>query len=140
MTINIFTYNFVLDLATSTLVRLAPRMRPVYDLGLTNCINNCILSLMTNHEHPGKSEPSQPDQPDRPYSELGFATRTILKYIATGRFDPSALSTENLRVLDSMTMKMHSDMQYLFEHGELPPDFGPTPELLQRLESDRNST
>ncbi len=90
---------------------------------------------MTNHERPRESEPGKPDQADRLWHELGLATRTYLKYIAAGRFDP-LLSTEDLRVLDSIVMKMHADMQYLFEHGELPTDFGLSPELLQRLEVD----
>ena len=58
-----------------------------------------------------------------------------LKFIAAGRFDP-LLSSEDLHMLDSIVMKMHADIQYLFEHGELPPDFGLSPEMLQRLEAD----
>ena len=112
----------------------------MYDLELTICINGCIVSLMTNYERPSESEPDQPEQIDLPYSELGFATQTYLKYIATGRFDPSTLSAEELLILDNIAMKMHADMQYLFEHGELPPDFGLPPELLQRLEEDHNGT
>jgi hypothetical protein len=91
---------------------------------------------MTNHEHPSESEHGQPDQADRPYSELGFFTQTYLEYIATGRFDPSTYSTEELRVLDSVAAKMYADFKYLIDHGELPPNAGPPPEFLQRLEKD----
>ncbi|SRR6266536_1852698 len=89
---------------------------------------------MTNHEHPGDSDPGQPDQTDRPYSELGFFTQTFSEYIATGRIDPSTISTEQLCVLDSIAMKMAADIKFLIDHGELPPGTGRPPELLQHLE------
>ncbi len=88
---------------------------------------------MTNHEHLGESEPSQPDSP---FSELGFFTQTFAEYIATGRLDPSTISPEQLRVLDSIARKMASDIEFLINHGELPPEAGLPPELLQRLEGE----
>jgi hypothetical protein len=95
---------------------------------------------MTNHEHLSEPDPSQPNPADRPYSELGPAAQTYLEYIATGRFDP-LLSTEDLRMFDSIYMKMAADLKFLIDHGELPPDAGLTPEMLQYLEAeDDNGT
>src|SRR6266446_4957433 len=96
---------------------------------------------MSNHEQLSEPDPGQPYRTDRPYSELGFFTQTFLQQIATGRFDPSTFSTEELRVLDSVAIKMHADFKYLIDHGELPPDAGPPPEFLQLLEAeDHNGT
>lgn len=98
---------------------------------------------MRSHEHPSESQPGQPDQADRLYSELGPLTQTILDYIATGRLDPSTVSTstEDLRMFDSIFMKMAADIKFLIDHGELPPDAGLTPEMLQYLgEDDHNGT
>ena len=91
---------------------------------------------MSNHEYPSESDPGQSDQPDSPFSELGFFTQTFAEYIATGRLDPSTISTEQLRVLDSIARKMAADIEFLINHGELPPEAGLPPELLQHLEGE----
>lgn len=99
-----------------------------------------MVSLMTNHEYPSESDHELPDQTDRPYSELNFFTQVFAEYFANGRLDPSTFSTEDLRVLESITMKMYADLKYLLEHGIPSPDFGLPPELLQRLEEEYNGT
>jgi len=91
-------------------VLLAPRVRYVYDLGLTNCTNGCIVSIMTNHEHPSMPDSDLPDQADRPYGELGPAAQTYLKYIAAGRFDP-LLSIEDLREIDRLFEEMFTGIK-----------------------------
>lgn len=88
---------------------------------------------MSTHEHPGESDSTQPDSP---YSELGFVTQIFAEYIAAGRLDPSTISPEQLRLLDSIARKMAADIEFLMTHGELPPDAGPPPELLRRLEEE----
>ena len=91
---------------------------------------------MSIHEHPGESDPRRPDQADSPFSELGFFTQTFAEYIATGRLDPSTISSEQLRVLDIIARKMAADIEFLINHGELPPEAGLPPEMLQRFEEE----
>ena len=86
---------------------------------------------MSNHEHPGESDPNQPDPT---YEQLSPFTQVAAKYIAAGDLDPSGLSTEDVREIDSLLVETLTKIkslvyEYLSEHGEPPPLTGLRPEL-----------
>ena len=86
---------------------------------------------MSNHEHPGEFDPNQPDPT---YEQLSPFTQVAAEYIARGHLDPSGLSTEDVREIDSLLVETLTKMKslvydYLSEHGEPPPLTGLRPEL-----------
>jgi hypothetical protein len=86
---------------------------------------------MTNHEHPDESNPSQPDPT---YEQLSPFTQVAAEYIAAGDLDPSSLTTEVVREIDSLLAETLTKMKSLvYEclsvHGVPPPTTGLRPEL-----------